>query len=202
MKPVGVLIAGGTSRRMGGEDKRFAEVGGEPIALAVLRKLRGACGRVLVAVADPADAARFPGAEAVRDAAPDAGPLGGLVAALEASDGDVHLVVAADLPFLDPRVLLRIAGLLGDADAAVPRTPRGLEPLHAAWRRRALPAARAALERGALAMEALARSLPARIVEPAAWRDLDPEDLSFRNVNTPAQLAAARRRVDRATRAH
>jgi molybdopterin-guanine dinucleotide biosynthesis protein A len=187
---------------MGGEDKRFAEVGGEPIALGVLRKLRSACARVLVAVSDEADGARFPGAAIVRDAAPDAGPLAGLVAALEASDGDVHLVVAGDLPFLDPRVLLRLAGLLGDADAAVPRTGRGLEPLHAAWRRRALPAARAALDRGALKLEALARSLPARIVEPAEWRDLDPEELSFRNVNTPAELAAARRRVDRATRGH
>ena len=81
---LGLVLAGGLARRMGGGDKALIEIGGVAILDRVLARLRPACaGIVLNANGDPARFARF-GLPVVPDSVPDfAGPLAGILAGLD-----------------------------------------------------------------------------------------------------------------------
>lgn len=109
---LGVLLAGGLGRRMGGGDKALREIGGRPLVARVAQRLAPQCdGLILSANGDPARFA-FLGLPVVADDVPDfAGPLAGILAALDWAarnrPGLGWVVSAAsDAPFL-PRDLVR-----------------------------------------------------------------------------------------------
>jgi molybdopterin-guanine dinucleotide biosynthesis protein A len=108
---LGLLLAGGLARRMGGGDKPLRTIAGRPILDHVIERLAPQCAALLVnANGDPARFARW-GLPVVADGVADfPGPLAGILAGLEwaaAERPDVtHLVsVAADTPFI-PRDLV------------------------------------------------------------------------------------------------
>lgn len=108
------------------------------------------------------------------------GPLGGIATALGHAAHDIVIVLACDLPDVDPRgIRLVVDALLARDDADVALPPG--EQLHAAWRRRALPAVLETIESGRLAVRAALDRL--RVVEVAGV-----EPAWLRNVNTPADL--------------
>lgn len=47
-KPLGLILAGGLARRMGGGDKGLIEVGGETILDRVLSRMRPQCSRMII----------------------------------------------------------------------------------------------------------------------------------------------------------
>ena len=111
MKIVGLLLAGGQSRRMGGGDKALRVIGGVPLLERVIERVRPQVETlVLNANGDPARFAGF-GLAVVPDSVPDyAGPLAGVLAGLdwtaEHHPDCTHIVsVATDAPFL-PRDLV------------------------------------------------------------------------------------------------
>ena len=120
-----------------------------------------------------------------RDRVPGLGPMGGLLTALEHAAGELVVVVACDLPFLEAGVLERLCALAEGADAAWVRTSSGVEPLVACYRRRVLGAVRSAVEAGRLKVADLSSVLAiAELTEPELARYGDPARL-LTNVNTP-----------------
>jgi len=83
-KPLGLVLAGGLARRMGGGDKARITIGGETILARVLARLKPQCsGVILNANGDPARFADT-GLPVVPDSVPDfAGPLAGILAGLD-----------------------------------------------------------------------------------------------------------------------
>jgi molybdopterin-guanine dinucleotide biosynthesis protein A len=120
---VGLVLAGGQSRRMGGGDKALRLVGGVALLERVIERLRPQVGAVVInANGDPARFAKF-GAPVVPDSVPDfAGPLAGVLAGLDwtaAHHPDCLLVVsvASDAPFLPVDLVAQLAGELAGANA-------------------------------------------------------------------------------------
>jgi molybdopterin-guanine dinucleotide biosynthesis protein A len=164
---------------------------GRPLLRVALDALAAAGAAPLaIAAHDPAPFAAF-GLPVLRDRAAGLGPLGGLESALRAAPGLTGgagwvLVVACDMPRLDPALL---ADLLGRARAAegrgvravVPRVEGRAEPLHAAWHTAALGEVTAALDAGRLAVHELLRGLEVE------WVDLPPHP-GLANANTPADV--------------
>lgn len=110
-KPLGLILAGGLARRMGGGDKGLIAVGGETILDRALSRMKPQCARMIInANGDPSRFA-FTGLPVVADDIPDfAGPLAGILAGLDwaaANQPDADYVVSApgDCPFL-PRDLV------------------------------------------------------------------------------------------------
>lgn len=106
MNIVGVLLAGGLARRMGGGDKPLRLIAGRPILDRVIERLRPqVAGLVLNANGDPARFAAY-GLPVVADSVPDfAGPLAGILAGLDWTaehrpDCPMIVSVATDAPFL------------------------------------------------------------------------------------------------------
>ena len=114
MKTVGLLLAGGQSRRMGGGDKTLRLLGGMPLLERVIERLRPQVDAlVLNANGDPGRFAQF-GLPVVADSIPDfVGPLAGVLAGLDwtaANRPDCLLVasVATDAPFLPRDLVARL----------------------------------------------------------------------------------------------
>lgn len=112
-------------------------------------------------------------------------PLAGLVTALSAASTERILVLATDLPLMTPDVLLGLVAWPG-ADAVVPRTADGPQPLCALYRKEAvLGVARAQLEAGAFSMRGVLEKLETVYLSPEEMERLDPAGTAFLNVNTP-----------------
>ncbi len=123
--------------------------------------------------------------------------LRGVVAALAATRAERVLVLATDLPFVTPHVLLALVAW-PEADAVVPRTPDGAHPLCALYRREAvLAAARRQLASEKLALFALLDALETRYLEGDDLRAVDPDGLALVNLNTAEEVARANARFAR-----
>src|SRR4029077_14372217 len=87
---LGLVLAGGQARRMGGGDKAFLQVGGKTILERVLARLNPYCAPIILnANGDPARFSRY-GLPVVADSVPDfAGPLAGILAGLDWAAGHV-----------------------------------------------------------------------------------------------------------------
>ncbi len=187
---LGVVLAGGASRRMG-RDKASLEIDGTPMLVRVADALRAA-GAAEVVVAGASDGARSVAAEfglrVVEEPAPGAGPVSGISAGLRAavaSDCPAALIVACDLPSLDARGLASLTARLESGraetdpvDVVVARGADGIEPLVAAWSVSAASTVDDALAGGGGSV----RSVLDRLVV-LAHDGLPPT--SFINLNTP-----------------
>ena len=185
----GAIVAGGRASRMGGRDKAFAAVGGEPIAVRTIRLFRGLFPQVLVATNRPARY-RGLGVETAADQFPGCGPLAGIHASLLASRHPHVFVVACDMPRLDPDVIRFLVGRIGEADAVVPRWEGDVEPLHAVYAVRCLPAIETSLRAGRYALRDVLPLLRVDYVNEAELRGVRGAADSLINVNTPEELAA------------
>ena len=181
MAMTGLVLAGGRSTRMG-RDKALLEWDGVALVDRTTATLRKVCDEVLIASGDGARLGR-PGE--IADALPDAGPLGGLLAALEAAEYPLVAVVAVDMPHASAAVLKALAAALGDADAAVPVVDGRAHPLHAVYATRALPGLRDYVERGGRSVMGFLDVIDARQCGAEDWSAADPVGRFATNLNTP-----------------
>jgi len=167
-----------------GRNKALLPYHGTTLAQSVAETIGAAAGRIAL-VGGPRCAAPA-GIGFVPDLYPGEGPLGGILSALRSSTADWNLIVACDMPDLEAdflRQLLDAADSCG-GDALVPAGPSGrLEPLCAAYHRKALGGLEAAFARGVRKI-----STALEEVDTVVWPV--PEELScFQNVNTPEEWA-------------
>jgi len=183
------LLLGGESTRMG-RDKARLEIAGEPAAARLAKLLASLFGEVLLVGGTPPP--DVPGLR-VADAEGPRCALRGLVSALSAAREERVLVLATDLMAMTPELLLALVAF-PEADAVVPRSSGGAQPLCALYRRApALAAARISLSRGKLSLMSVLDQLAVRWLEGDDLDAVDPGGLALYNVNTPddyARLAA------------
>jgi molybdopterin-guanine dinucleotide biosynthesis protein A len=192
---IGLLLAGGLARRMGGGDKPLATLGGRTILDHVTARLKPQCdGLILNANGDPARFARW-GLPVVPDDLPDhPGPLAGILAGLDwlaANRPDVGALVsvAADTPFIPADLVTRLVASAREAGMPLACAASGgwTHPVVGLW-----PIAIRQALRQALTIEGerkIDRFTARHGVAHAAW-PVDPVDPFF-NVNTPEELAQA-----------
>ena len=183
----GLVLAGGRSQRMQ-RDKAALEFAGETQLARAVRLVGRYAAPTFVSVRpdqqDDEERRRFP---QIVDRLADVGPAAGILAAQEALPDHAWLVVAVDLPLLDPATLERLIGARDPAAMATAyrSAEDGLpEPLCAIWE----PASRAALT----AFVAGGKSCPRKFLLNHAARLVElatPDALA--NVNTPSEYAAA-----------
>ena len=196
----GAVLAGGRSRRFGG-DKLLAPLEGRSLLEHAVTAVAGLADEVLVVGREPwppadTSVAARPNQRirGVADRVPDGGPAAGLRTALEVAREPIALVVAGDMPRLAPAVLellLRTlaAGDPGIVDAVVLAYRGRLQPLPAALRVGAgTIAAQAAVASGDSSLAGVLARMRVRLIEEAAWRPLDPEAWTLADVDRPVDL--------------
>lgn len=195
---VGVLLAGGQSRRMGGGDKGFRLLGGVPILGRVIDRFRPQVGRLVInANGDPARFATT-GLPVVADTVEDfPGPLAGVLAGLDWAAGNVpHALwiatVATDAPFIPRDLVTRMIVATEEGAELVCAASHGrTHPVIGLWATRLRnDLRRAVVEEGIRKVDIWTARHRLAVVDFA----VDPVDPFF-NVNTPEDLAAAERLV-------
>jgi molybdopterin-guanine dinucleotide biosynthesis protein A len=192
---LGLVLAGGLARRMGGGDKARITIGGVSILQRVLAGLTPQCGRVIINA--NGDATRFAdtGLPVVADSVPDfAGPLAGILAGLDwaaahAPDIPWLVSVPGDCPFLPKDLVARLHEVRAaqDVPLACARSGEWRHPVVGLW-----PVALREDLRHALVNENLHKIeiwTARHGVAIAEWptAPVDP----FFNVNTPDDAARA-----------
>ena len=196
-QPLGVILAGGLARRMGGGDKGLLQLGGQPILRRVIDRLVPQVD--MVALNANGDPARFDAFDL--PVLPDsidgyAGPLAGVLAGLDWAakmGADSIVTAAADTPFfpcdLVPRLLIESEGMANPLVlAATPDPKRGQvrHPTFGLWPVSLRDDLRAALNNGLRKVVLWTDQHNGRQAVFAS-NGIDP----FFNVNTPEDLAVA-----------
>ena len=174
-----------------GTDKAFVTLAGETLLARTLRLCRAVSSHVLI-VGDRRKFASF--AAVVEDIFPGCGPLGGIHAALRASQTDLNLVLAVDVPFVSPALLQFVTARARDSSAVVtvPRVLHGWQPLCAIYRRAFADAAEHALGSGRYKIDSLFKEASTTVIEEDELQAAGFSPQEFRNLNTPEDLAHAR----------
>lgn len=180
---IGAVLAGGRSRRFGG-DKLLVRIDGKPLILHTIERLelaREIDRVVIIPSRENTDRIQALGYDVLVDTLM-IGPIGGIYTAL--SLGDVF-VVAGDMPLIVPEFIDFIIDVFQRAKkpACVPRWENGyLEPLHAAYSQDFLPLLGEKIGEGNYAINRAVRESDACYVDieelPEEWRG------SLFNVNT------------------
>ncbi|MFA5899181.1 MAG: molybdenum cofactor guanylyltransferase MobA [Hyphomicrobium sp.] len=196
----GVLLAGGRSSRMEGRDKALLDIGGKPMLLHVLMRLRPQVGRIVINA--NGDLTRFSGycLPVVADTIGDySGPLAGLNAGIEwtrqeTPEAKYIASVPVDSPFLPLNLVARLkAALLAKgAKCAIAASGGERHPVAGLWSVSLAEALADSLHHNVRALHRFAEQ------HGCAVADFDPIKIDgtavdpFFNVNAPADLAAAR----------
>ncbi|MED5395799.1 MAG: molybdenum cofactor guanylyltransferase MobA [Pseudomonadota bacterium] len=138
---LGVLLAGGKARRMGGGDKSMLILGGRPILEAIIERVRPQVGKLIInANGDAERFVRF-GLPVVPDVIEGfAGPLAGVLTGMEWSAGnapglDWVASFATDAPFLPVDMVDRLTAAIEGrgADIACAKSRGRAHPVFALW---------------------------------------------------------------------
>ncbi len=194
MKVTSIILAGGKNQRLGNvRSKALQTIGGKSLIECVAERVRPLTNQILVVTSR--EQFNLPvacRAEILVDLYPDKGPLGGIYTGLLASRSSHSLVVACDMPFLNTELLRYMVELSCDFDAVVPLLGEGMvEPLHAIYSKNCLHSIKTQLERNELAVDSIFSTVSVKYVKRAECQRLDPQFLSFFNINDRSDLDRA-----------
>ena len=124
-KATAIILAGGTSRRMGA-DKSMMTIYGLPMIEIICQQLCNCFEQIIISAANINKFA-FLGFDIVPDKVPAQGPLMGIYSALEASTNELNFIVACDTPHVELRWIRRMLceAKKSKADIVVPITKDG-----------------------------------------------------------------------------
>ena len=179
----GVILAGGKSLRMG-SDKALLPFQGARFLEAIHRRMAELFEEVIVVTGAPGQYEFLP-CRRVPDLYEGAGALAGIHSGLRHSGTDLVFVAACDMPHLNGELVRHLCGLAEGADVVVPEGEKGIEPLHAVYRKSALPAIEKALRDGERRVVSFFDRVAVRRVGLPEVSRLDPSLEAFRNINTP-----------------
>jgi molybdopterin-guanine dinucleotide biosynthesis protein A len=185
------ILAGGNATRFGGRDKRALVVEGRTILERQFAEISQVTEDIVIVgppTVQPLPSSLPATVRTLPDIVPGRGPLGGLHTALEATQADVVLLIACDMPYLSAPFLAYLAGECLEADAVVPQTERGYHPLCAAYARACRPAVAGRLADGRLAMKELLKDLRLRVVMAQNIDRFGNRARLLANINTQADL--------------
>lgn len=169
---LGLILAGGESKRMG-SDKALIEVAGRPMIEWVVKALEDVCGRVLIA----GRPGGWQGRAGLADETTSRGPLAGLVPALRL--GEPVLVVAVDQPWVRTETLMKLSAI---GATAVPDHHNVRQATCACYHPDLAEVARDEAETGGSLQSLLDRVGPLEITEPV-WNTWGEDGRSWFSVD-------------------
>ena len=178
----GAVLAGGGSRRFG-RDKAHAVLGGKSLIEHVLNVMRGFFEDILIVTNQPVLFECFD-VTVVSDIVRGPGALAGLLTALLHAENDRCFVAACDMPFLNASVVRRILRKEETYDVVLPLVENEPQPLHAVYSKKCIPFIQKGISQKDFRIVDFYPGVSVLRLEETTWRDIDPDRLSFFNINT------------------
>jgi molybdopterin-guanine dinucleotide biosynthesis protein A len=191
-----IVLAGGASRRFGG-DKLRAELRGEQLLTHAVRRVVEVTPEVHVVTSRDDPLPKLPAdlrVDFIRDVVEYEGPLRATALALAFVERPWSIVVGGDMPELQPAVMTALLRFAVERDAAAAALGEGarFRPLPCVLRTEpARVEAGALLSKGERSLRALLTTLSVAILDEEAWLPLDPGRRSLLDVDQPDDLGRA-----------
>jgi molybdopterin-guanine dinucleotide biosynthesis protein A len=180
----GIILAGGRSLRFG-EDKAFVKLGKVTLIEYLIGLLSPVFDQLIVVANDSARLKNYP-VTVIEDVFKGIGPLGGIYSGLLESKSDFSFVFACDMPLIRPSLIKYMQSV--SADVVIPRVRDKVEPLHAIYSKKCLPAIEEQIKTGDYKIQNFLSGLDVRYLEEEEIRRFDPELVCFLNLNTKNDL--------------
>nr|NIS39755.1 formate dehydrogenase accessory sulfurtransferase FdhD [Desulfuromonadales bacterium] len=181
----GVILAGGESRRMG-SDKSLLPIRGARFIDHVYRTMAELFEEVIIVTNSPGLYADID-CRKVPDIYYAQGSLAGIHSGLCHARTERAFVVACDMPFINARVVRDLCARAEQGDVVIPVHGDGPEPLHALYGKSCIAAMEETLDAGRKRIVGFFPQVTVSEVSTDTWSKIDPEGLSFRNINTPQE---------------
>ncbi len=129
----------------------------------------------------------------VTDIVPGCAAVGGLYTGLCYSQYPRTFVVACDMPFLNPDVMKFFVTAAPETDVVLAELVTGLQPLHAVYSKNCIPFFKKMIDAHDLCLQHITdqKGLNVHRIPESAIKTLDPQLLSFLNVNSPSDVEFA-----------
>lgn len=135
-----IVLAGGKSSRMGGEDKSMLPIDGRPLIAHIVDQLEGHFDEIIIGSNDP-DKYNFLNKRVVPDIEKDKGPLMGILSCLKASNSELNFITACDIPTMNTKLIHDMIQVAGDSEIVMPVSgENNYEPLYAVYKKSIIPA--------------------------------------------------------------
>ena len=190
-----IILAGGKSIRFG-HDKILEKIGSTSLLEQVISRVDSFSKDIIIVTAKErsfAQLANYPKIKIASDIFPGQGSLGGIYTGLVKSDSFYNLVVAADMPFLNEKLLRYMIEVSDGFDFVLPHINNWFEPLHAIYSKNCIVPIKSILEQGKKVIVELFNYVKVRYVEAEEVDRFDPRRMSFFNINTREDLDLAKK---------
>ena len=181
MRILGVILAGGSSSRMGG-DKASLKIGGVSLLSNAFNNMQE-CHEIVLASNNIALPDDIPSCKIIPDASDKVGPLAGVFSGLEfAKENGFDMVqfCPCDTPLVKQKIFSNLKGGIEDAECCVPESTTGMHPLHALVK---TAEAITSFDVGKVGNSAHS------LVKSLEYNTIFVEDRIMLNINTPEDLA-------------
>jgi molybdenum cofactor guanylyltransferase len=133
----GVILAGGSNKRFGGITKANVEIDGLTIISRIISVIGEIFPEIIIVTNSPDEFSELRHYKLIADEYLNAGPLGGIHAALKSSSKDAIFVFAGDMPFINNDIITEqiVEFWKGNHDIIIPKIGQLIEPLHAIYRK-------------------------------------------------------------------
>jgi molybdopterin-guanine dinucleotide biosynthesis protein A len=192
MDVTGIILADGKNPKLGG-NKGTELIDGVPVIERVIKVLKPITNRIiLVTGGDDITYSTVKGVEIVADNYRVKSPLTGIYTGLCCSHSKANIVVTCDMPFLNPALLEHMVKILPSFEAIVPRWPNlQKEPLHAVYSLACMPTMKKHLDTNRYSIIRVLKEMHVLHLNKRGFAELDPEFLSFMNLNDQADVDLA-----------
>jgi molybdopterin-guanine dinucleotide biosynthesis protein A len=196
MKPIndkcsGVILAGGMSTRFNGRDKAMIEINGKRILDHIVAVYSEIFSEIILVTNTPQAYLDW-NLLMVTDLFQVRSSLTGIHAGLFYASRPYAFISACDAPFLKQELIhLLVSQARPGADAVMPETSKGLEPLCAVYSKSCLNNIAAHIRQDKLKIQQVFHKSRINRISEARLRKTDPDLISFININTPEDLMRA-----------
>ena len=181
-----IILAGGKSQRMG-SNKAFLKYGNTTFIEHQVMMLSKIFDEIILSAND-ANAYTSLKLPIVSDIMPGKGPLSGICAGLKRAASSHAFVIACDMPFVDEKLIHYLRSQINGYDVVVPKSSRGLEPMHAFYSKNCIQPMYRCLEEGRLRVVDFFPEVKVKIVDEKEFAGLDASIKSLINLNTPDEF--------------
>ncbi|RPH52170.1 MAG: molybdenum cofactor guanylyltransferase [Desulfobacteraceae bacterium] len=188
----GVILAGGLNSRFSGTNKAFMQIRGKRILDHIYDVFSDLFEEIILVTNDPLKYLGW-NLKIVTDIHPSRSSLTGLHAGLFYATGSHVFITACDTPFLRKDLVeALISAALPQTDIVIPETTSGREALCAVYSKRCLKQIENQLEKNDYKIQRFFNKVRVVNISEKKLRAIDPELISFFNVNTPLALEKAK----------
>ena len=177
-----VILVGGKSSRMG-TNKAFLELRGKTFIELQIELLREMFDEIFIS-ANTSSEYEYLNLPIFKDVYPGKGPLGGIYTSLINSSSLHTFMLACDMPFVEPELIKHLKDLTKEYDVVIPKSEKGLEPLHAFYSKKCIDQIKKSLDENNLRIISFFPHVNVKVVELGSLASSARFKDSIKNLNT------------------